>query len=104
MFARSKEARHDDSTTSNTASHQLPKPESQEALTQLLARRELELAAALQMSEVFSLLMYQTGRALQTKINSDPSQILYQLPYHVATLSPDQPLLSALLTAPNNCS
>jgi hypothetical protein len=51
MFARSKEARHDDSTTSNTASHQLPKPESQEALTQLLARRELELAAALQMSE-----------------------------------------------------
>jgi signal transduction protein with GAF and PtsI domain len=38
----------------NTASHQLPKPESQEALTQLLARRELELAAALQMSEVFS--------------------------------------------------
>ena len=39
---------------SNTASHQLPKPESQEALTQLLARRDLELAAALQMSEVFS--------------------------------------------------
>ena len=39
---------------SNTASHQLPKPESQEALTQLLARRELELAAALQMSEIFS--------------------------------------------------
>jgi signal transduction histidine kinase len=39
---------------SDTPSHQLPKPESQEALTQLLARRELELAAALRMSEVFS--------------------------------------------------
>ena len=39
---------------SNTASQQLPKPESHEALTRLLARRELELAAALQMSEVFS--------------------------------------------------
>ena len=38
----------------DTASHQLPKPESHEALAQLLARRELELAAALQMSEVFS--------------------------------------------------
>ena len=38
---------------SDTLSHQLPKPESQEALAQLLARRELELAAALRMSEVF---------------------------------------------------
>ena len=33
---------------------QSPKPESQEDLTRLLARRELELAAALRMSEVFS--------------------------------------------------
>jgi signal transduction histidine kinase len=39
---------------SDTASHQLPQPESQEALAQLLARRELELAAALRISEVFS--------------------------------------------------
>ncbi len=39
---------------SDIVSEQLPKPESQEALTRLLARRELELAAALRMSEVFS--------------------------------------------------
>jgi signal transduction histidine kinase len=39
---------------SDTASYQLPKPESHEVLTQLLARRELELAAARRMSEVFS--------------------------------------------------
>ena len=38
----------------DTASHQLPQPESQEGLTQLLARRELELAAAQRMLEVFS--------------------------------------------------
>ena len=38
----------------DTASHQPPKPDSHEVLTQLLARRELELAAALRMSEVFS--------------------------------------------------
>ena len=38
----------------DTASYQSPKPKSQEALTQLLTKRELELAAALQMSEVFS--------------------------------------------------
>jgi len=39
---------------SDILSEQLPKPESPEALTRLLARRELELAAALRMSEVFS--------------------------------------------------
>jgi signal transduction histidine kinase len=39
---------------SDPASHQSLNPESQEALAQLLARRELELAAALRMSEVFS--------------------------------------------------
>ena len=39
---------------SDTASHQLPQPESHEALTRLLARRELELVAAQRMSEVFS--------------------------------------------------
>ena len=38
----------------DTASYQLPQPESYAALTQLLARRELELAAARRMSEVFS--------------------------------------------------
>lgn len=42
------------SQLSDTTSHQLPNPESQEALAQLLARRELELAAARRMSEVFS--------------------------------------------------
>lgn len=39
---------------SDATSCQSPKPESHEALTQLLARRELELAAARRMSEVFS--------------------------------------------------
>jgi len=39
---------------SDTASHQLPQPESHETLTRLLARRELELVAAQRMSEVFS--------------------------------------------------
>ena len=39
---------------SDAASHHLPQPESHEALTQLLARRELELTAARRMSEVFS--------------------------------------------------
>jgi signal transduction histidine kinase len=38
----------------DTASHQWSKHETHEALTQLLARRELELAAARRMSEVFS--------------------------------------------------
>jgi signal transduction histidine kinase len=38
----------------DTTSHQWSKPESQEALSQLLARRELELAAAQRMSEVFT--------------------------------------------------
>jgi signal transduction histidine kinase len=42
------------SQLSDTASNQLPKPESHEALTELLARRESELAAARQMLEVFS--------------------------------------------------
>lgn len=37
-----------------STSYQVPKPESLEALTLLLARRELELAAARRMSEVFS--------------------------------------------------
>jgi hypothetical protein len=44
------------------------------------------------------------GWTSQTQSNSDPSQILHQPPYHVATLSPDQPLLTVLLTAANNCS
>ena len=39
---------------SDTTSRQLPQSESHEALMQLLARRELELAAARRMSEVFS--------------------------------------------------
>jgi signal transduction histidine kinase len=39
---------------SDTTSCRSPQPESHEALTQLLARRELELAAAMRMSEVFS--------------------------------------------------
>ena len=42
------------SQLSDTTSHQLPTAEAHEALTQLLARRELELAAARRMSEVFS--------------------------------------------------
>ena len=42
------------SQLSDTTSHQLPTPEAHEALTQLLARRERELAAARRMSEVFS--------------------------------------------------
>lgn len=54
---RSNRTKRPDMTTpplSDTAAQQLPNPESQEALTQLLARRELELAAAMRMSEVFS--------------------------------------------------
>ena len=39
---------------SDSSSHQLPQPTSHDTLTQLLARRELELAAAMRMSEVFS--------------------------------------------------
>jgi signal transduction histidine kinase len=39
---------------SDTTSRQSPQSESHEALTQLLARREMELAAAMRMSEVFS--------------------------------------------------
>jgi signal transduction histidine kinase len=39
---------------SDTASHQLPVPESPETSTRLLARRELEITAARRMSEVFS--------------------------------------------------
>jgi len=29
---------------------------------------------------------------------------IHEPPYHAGALSPDPPLLSALLTAPNNCS
>ena len=39
---------------SDSSPHQLPQPTSHDTLTQLLARRELELAAAMRMSEVFS--------------------------------------------------
>ncbi len=39
---------------SDTTAHQMPNPESHEALTRLLARRELEITAARRMSEVFS--------------------------------------------------